>query len=115
MFETAYRVMACRVNACVVWIILPCCLAQAGDDPPPSPVSSPATGLVSPPSAQTDKVNDRSFEDLWSRSRLTGDWGGSRTELEEAGLSLALYYNSYFGVNAHGGLDTNNAHRFSGS
>ncbi len=52
---------------------------------------------------------------FWDQKRLTGDWGGVRTMLEDHGLSFALYYNSYYGVNAHGGLDTTNAQRFSGS
>ncbi|MCP4246986.1 MAG: carbohydrate porin [bacterium] len=91
----------------------------------PISVSGQEGGTVNPPSEQPSEAvaqseaapveEERPKDDLWTRSRLTGDWGGARAELEEAGLSFALYYNSYYGVNAHGGLDTNNAQRFSGS
>lgn len=110
----SHTIVLC-LTALVGWASLPCCLVRAGDDLRPPPESRPAANVASSSPAHTGQVNDRSSTDLWFRSRLTGDWGGARTELEEAGLSFALYYNSYFGVNAHGGLDTNNAQRFSGS
>ncbi len=44
--------------------------------------------------------------DLWHRKYLTGDWSGSRTKLEDHGLTFGLWYNAYLGYNAHGGLDT---------
>ncbi len=110
----SHTVILC-MTALAGWACLPCCLVRAGDDPRPPPVSSSAASLVSSSSVQAAEENDRSPGDFWFHRRLTGDWGGARTELEEAGLSFALHYNSYFGVNAHGGMDTNNAHRFSGS
>jgi porin len=67
------------------------------------------------PADQDAPATRRPLVDLWSRQRLTGDWGGARTDLENLGLSFNLYYNAHYGANAHGGLDTNNAHRTSGS
>ncbi len=42
---------------------------------------------------------------------LTGDWNGKRSQLEKDGFKFSLYSNHYYGVNAKGGLSTNNAHR----
>jgi porin len=47
--------------------------------------------------------------------RLTGDWGGLRTELEEQGLKFSLFTNVFYGANAKGGLTTNGAQRVSQS
>lgn len=53
--------------------------------------------------------------DLATTERLTGDWGGGRTWLEEHGITLSLSVTNIFQQNAHGGLRTHNAHRVSGS
>ncbi|MHC4698232.1 MAG: carbohydrate porin [Planctomycetota bacterium] len=58
---------------------------------------------------------DRRPYDLWTSKKLTGDWGGVRTSLEESGLSLKLVYNQQFLVNVHGGLETKNGNDFAGS
>ncbi len=53
--------------------------------------------------------------DLAHRKYLTGDWGGARTELAEKGLLFDLDLTQLLQGNAHGGRDTNNAFRYSGS
>jgi porin len=53
--------------------------------------------------------------DFWNRSFLTGDWGGARTKLAENGILFELGATQVFQSNAHGGKDTNNAFRYSGS
>ncbi|UCG34072.1 MAG: hypothetical protein JSU68_05435, partial [Phycisphaerales bacterium] len=53
--------------------------------------------------------------DLWHRKYLTGDWGGARTELAEQGVLFELDFTQLLQGNAHGGRDTNNAFRYSGS
>jgi len=58
---------------------------------------------------------ERKPYDFWTAKRLTGDWGGLRTDLEEIGLRLDLSHQQQFQQNFRGGLDTHNAHRFSGS
>jgi porin len=45
-----------------------------------------------------------------SRLRLLGDWKGTRTDLENAGLKVSPYYNYYFGILTRRGI-----HRHSGS
>jgi porin len=53
--------------------------------------------------------------DLWHRQYMTGDWGGARTELAEHGITFDLDATQVLQGNAHGGKDTNNAFRYSGS
>ncbi|MEE9271193.1 MAG: carbohydrate porin [Candidatus Krumholzibacteria bacterium] len=61
----------------------------------------------------TDSVRER--KDNRASKYLTGDWGGARCELEDAGLSLRLFYNQQYQQNFRGGLETHNGHRLSGS
>ena len=53
--------------------------------------------------------------DIWERPALTGDWGGSRNEMARKGISFELNLEQTIQGNAHGGKDTNNAFRYSGS
>ncbi|HVP11414.1 MAG TPA: carbohydrate porin [Phycisphaerae bacterium] len=51
---------------------------------------------------------------LWTTDRLTGDWGGARTKLEDAGLTFRLFYNQQAQQNFLGGLQHDHG-RFTGS
>jgi porin len=42
--------------------------------------------------------------DLWTRSTLTGDWGGLRPHLEQYGLTFSLNYTTELLANLHGGI-----------
>ncbi len=53
--------------------------------------------------------------DIWERPALTGDWGGNRNQLAEQGISFELDIEQTIQGSAHGGKDTNNAFRYSGS
>jgi len=53
--------------------------------------------------------------DLAHRKYLTGDWGGARTALANKGILFDLDVTQLLQGNAHGGKDTNNAFRYSGS
>lgn len=53
--------------------------------------------------------------DLAHRKYLTGDWGGARTELASKGVLFDLDVTQVLQGNAHGGKDTSNAFRYSGS
>lgn len=48
-------------------------------------------------------------------SKMTGDWGGVRSALADKGITLDIDYTQVLQGNAHGGRDTNNAFRASGS
>jgi len=45
---------------------------------------------------------------------LTGDWGGVRTKLQQAGVDVQLSLDTTYQNNVHGGLDTKDAQRFVG-
>lgn len=53
--------------------------------------------------------------DLWTRSHVTGDWDGKRTELANEGITFEVDVTQIFQANARGGKDTNNGFRYSGS
>lgn len=53
--------------------------------------------------------------DLWNRPAMTGDWGGRRSEWAAQGISIEMSLEQTLQGNAHGGKDTNNAFRYSGS
>jgi hypothetical protein len=74
--------------------------------------SAPAPPAAEPPSAgSTEPAPDRSakgfFEDLWTRDKLTGDWGGLRTKLHDHGVDIGLRLSQYGQWVASGGVDTN--------
>ncbi len=71
--------------------------------------------LLTTAAAQPAADQAAETDDLMHRTRLTGDWGGTRTTLEDAGVRLDLFYNHTYGVNMRGGADTNNAQRNSGT
>lgn len=79
------------------------CLAaiEALAQPPPAVQASGTPRPPAPPAA--------------SASRLTGDWGGLRSALEDRGLEFNLYLNTTYGHNLLGGRDVNEACRGSGS
>ncbi len=52
--------------------------------------------------------------DLHTRKYLTGDWRGERTRLAEQGILFDLKFEHFLQGNVHGGVDTNNAARYSG-
>lgn len=81
---------------------------------PVGAVAQDVPAFVLPELAEPEPEPDP-FEAFFEQSRLTGDWGGLRTDLEEIGIRFDLFYNHYYGVNARGGQDTSNAQRHSGS
>lgn len=76
----------------------------------------PAMGQTTQPAAAEAESPPGAFlDDLRQSKTLTGDWGGVRSDLKDAGLKLSLSYQHQFQQNFHGGLDTHNAHRQTGS
>ncbi len=74
--------------------------------------------LVPPMLAQTSGGEDAApapAYDILTTKRLTGDWGGARTSLEDMGITFGLTYQQQFMVNTFGGLETKNGHDFAGS
>lgn len=95
-----------RLAAVVVVLTQPVQLlgAEPSDDPPPATPdeSGPAKDVEAPESAWPD------------RDRMTGDWGGHRTALEESGITFDMTFTTYYQHVAHGGLKTRNAHTIIG-
>ena len=44
--------------------------------------------------------------DFWNREQISGDWWGTRSTLEEAGISVESYVIIDWSMNVRGGLDT---------
>lgn len=53
--------------------------------------------------------------DIWTTKELTGNWGGVRTDLKDAGIELQLTSQTQLMSNMKGGLETTNGHDFGGS
>ncbi|MBL8877978.1 MAG: carbohydrate porin [Phycisphaerales bacterium] len=52
---------------------------------------------------------------MFARDRLLGSWWGTRSFLEDNGLTFNLTLTTVYQHNAHGGLQTKNAHKITGS
>jgi porin len=68
-----------------------------------------------PATEQTEEKEKTSTYDFWTSKTLTGDWGGVRTDLADAGLKIELSYQQQWQQNFKGGVDTHNAHRDTGT
>jgi len=88
-------------------------LAQTS--PPPAPNAEPPTATSQPAAAEETPGAEEPEADLWQRDRCMGDLGGVRSKLEDAGVEFNLSMTNVFQQNAHGGVQTANAHRVSGS
>ncbi len=77
--------------------------------------TSVSNGVARAQTSQPASAPARKPYDPWTSKTLTGDWGGVRTTMEDAGISLKLFYNQQYQQNFRGGLETNNGHRLSGS
>lgn len=66
-------------------------------------------------SASSKTMTTTKRYDPWTSKQMTGNWGGLRDELADVGIKLELSYQQQFQQNFHGGLNTHNAHDFTGS
>ena len=100
-------------------LVLACCVAFAATGSVWAQAPGGGAETEQPPaeaaSAEVTEERPGFFDDFWTRPRMTGDWGGSRTRLEEMGLTFKLYYNHFYGIGLNGGQDLNNAQRNSGT
>lgn len=95
-----------EVGICIVPLFCSLALAEDAESPSPSaPVESQAAADESA----------GALAELFGGERLTGDWLGGRSALEEHGLTIDLGLTTIFQQNARGGLKTHNAHRITGS
>jgi len=73
---------------------------EAAVEPAPAPP---------PPETRTPEAYN-----IWTAKRLTGDWGGVRTDLEDFGLRISPLLATMSQINFRGGLNTHNAHETGG-
>lgn len=72
--------------------------------------------LTSAAAAQdAEPAESRPAYNILTAKHLTGDWGGFRTDLADAGVVLRLTYQQQYMVNMSGGLETTNGSDFAGS
>lgn len=86
---------------------------QPNDQTPPSRAQSPPAAQAEPPAPSP--AREPSMFDLRNAKQLTGDWGGGRTQLKDAGIDVRLKVINEFMLNVHGGRETKNGHDFGGS
>ncbi len=84
--------------SCSILIFLPAALGQ--DTQPSQPTAEEIA------SSETDWLHGKT---------MTGDWGGHRKELADNGINIKVGVTNIVQGNAHGGAQTNNGLRYSGS
>lgn len=93
-------------------LFVPVVAAQEPGDAPPD--AKPDSTAAQNGSEETDAEPARCL-DFLNNDRLSGDWGGARTSLEDKGIEIGLSMTHIYQHNAHGGLQTHRGHRFTGS
>lgn len=73
--------------------------------------TGPAPAREAPAETETGEP----FFDILNNERLTGDWGGARTTMEEKGIEIGLSMTNVYQHNARRGIQTHNGHRVTGS
>lgn len=79
--------------------------ATTAAEPTPAPEAPVATPSPAPAAPK---------DDFWTRKYLTGDWGGARKELQDAGVNYSFLIGTMSQINFLGGLNTENAHETGG-
>lgn len=104
----------CGVNTLMIATLSALFAGAAIAQPPSSaPASQPSDVSASMPCSAP--ASQPAPPDFWHWPRMTGDWGGARTKLEDAGIRLDVYYVHEYGVNVKGGRNANNAQKHSGT
>lgn len=78
-------------------------------------ISTAAADDAVPASTQPAASQPSAGYHLTTTDRLTGNWAGVRTSLSDAGISFNISLTSIYQHNVHGGLQTHNGHRITGS
>jgi len=99
----------------VVWFVIVGSVVTAQEaGKSQSSVNTSAEGTT--PSATATTKPASPYEGSWlTWPKMTGDWGGTRAELAEKGISLDIGITQIGQDNAHGGAYTRNGFRYSGS
>ena len=86
----------------------------------PVAVAQPAaskSASTQPAAASEQKVSKTEYQtgDWLHWKKMTGDWGGVRTQLADMGITFDMDVTQIMQGNAHGGASTKNGFRYSGS
>ena len=99
---------------CVAAVVFSTSQADAQTEQPKPTGSAEATAITTAPAPAETGAKAKPF-DLRTTENLTGDWGGVRTKLADAGIKMNLKFMNQIMVNMHGGLETKNGHDTGGS
>jgi porin len=69
--------------------------------------SSTAQAQTSTHAHEASTVPGGYLKDVWDRDKLTGDWGGLRSDLSKHGIDIGLRLSQYWQRVASGGVDVN--------
>ena len=69
--------------------------------------SSTAQAQTSTHAHEAGTVPGGYLKDIWGRDKLTGDWGGLRSDLSKHGIDIGLRLSQYWQRVASGGVDVN--------
>ncbi|MGB2986981.1 MAG: carbohydrate porin [Phycisphaerae bacterium] len=110
-----------RLGSFGSWVFLPALLVaasvavgQESQAPPQSEAESGGQQAEPQATTVTTTKEEPKPYDLWTTKNLTGDWGGVRTEMEDAGVNFSILLGTMTQMNFRGGLNTHNAHETAG-
>jgi porin len=69
--------------------------------------SPSAQAQTTTPAHEVSSAPGRYLKDIWTRDKLTGDWGGLRSDLSKHGIDIGLRLSQYWQRVASGGVDVN--------
>ncbi len=96
----------------ILLFAVPWAMAQEATAQPKEKASETAKESAEAPA---EKAGSPYAGDWTTWPKMTGDWGGLRTDLAEKGITLDIDVTNILQENWHGGADTTNAIRYSGS
>lgn len=97
-------------------LLVPASLAmgQNAADEKPMALDDGAADATVVESTETTEITEAEPFDLMTTKRLTGDWGGARTWMDDNGIDFSIVYTAVWQQNFRGGIETHNADDFSG-
>jgi len=78
-------------------------------------VAMPSTAPATTTSAAPEGKVAEGKKGWLAQKYMTGDWGGTRTKLSDAGIDINVEWMNQFMLNMYGGLETRNGHDTAGS
>lgn len=102
-------------HAVALLLALPFVVPARGQTPEGVPPDQPEETTTSEVTVAAEEREPEPFFDVLHNERLTGDWWGRRTWLEDHGIDFGVSLTTIYQHNVHGGLQTRNGHEITGS